>query len=457
MSPAKVSSQNGAFQVVLSRVEGDPLLRGRCLAQMYRVEGDQAKLVWARSLINEQRPCELLVTNKGELVTLDDSQRLGKHPVVCYGTDGKLGYIGRLEDFPELLNNQQVRTTESGVRWREASACFLSDLAQCLVIVPPRRDPIVLRVPSGLRLSSLLAKEDPRTHGFDWRELEAEIQRKAEQAGIERPAAAREMKPKTTKRTESRMAPGAWHPDTLRLLSLETRDEAMQNLLKQGVYPENPSYTEDRAGKVKEVVICPQPGGRPLLAVFAGSEFERSDVSPRSGHLVVIRNDGVIFPYYQGANSIDGYLMDLNGDGVMDCLDSLDYGYDEGTLTGLYLVPITEDFEPALVVYWKKESFEWRSDQPEPERNPTIQIGRKRKGSFETVAEYRWSREEMRWVGPKGSLRDRFWRVDGDPDETAKKLLGPESEVGADQPATAPESKPVDEEKPKQESEERSK
>jgi hypothetical protein len=263
LSSPRAKSRNGAFQVVISRTGGFPKVPGHCLAQMFRVDGDRPKLVWTRNLINDYRPCELLVTDDGGLVTLDDDQRLGRHPVVFYGPNGRLGYLGRLEDFPELLNNKQVRETEAGVRWREVSACFLSEVAPCFVIVPPRREPIVLRVPWGIRFSSLLAKHDRHTHGFDWLVLEAEIERKAEQAGIERPAATQASKPKTIRRTESRMAPGVWNPDVLRLFSLEERDAALQKLLKEGYYPEDPNYTEDSAGKIKEVVVCPQQSGRP--------------------------------------------------------------------------------------------------------------------------------------------------------------------------------------------------
>ena len=103
-----------------------------------------------------------------------------------------------------------------------------------------------------------------------------------------------------------------WNTDVLRLFLLEERDEALQKLLKEARYPKDPAYTEDDVGRIKEVVLCPQQGARPLVTIFAGSKSDPEDVSPRSGHLVVIRNDGLILPFYQGASYLDGHFRDLN-------------------------------------------------------------------------------------------------------------------------------------------------
>jgi hypothetical protein len=234
-----------------------------------------------------------------------------------------------------------------------------------------------------------------------------------------------------------------WNKDVVRLFSPAERDEALQKLLKEARYPKDAAYKEDDAGKIKDVVLCPNPNGRPMVTVFAETPHGRVDVPARSGHFIIIRNDGMIIPFYCGANSLDGYYRDLNGDGVIDYLESWDFGYDEGNLTGLHLVPITEKFIPALVVYWKDGDFTWRLIESEPGRDYKVEIGSTKRGRFELVAEYKWSKDEKRWVGPEGSVDAGFVRVDGDPNEKAKKLLmREEKKDGEERSADAPEWKP---------------
>ena len=118
-------------------------------------------------MINDYWPCEIFVTNKGEVITLDDSSLFGKHPVIIYSKIGALSYIGRVSDFPETENNKEIHRTESGLRWREKCECYLSEVVNVFVIVPPNHEPIFLEINyPGLRLSlaatekrKLLAKE----------------------------------------------------------------------------------------------------------------------------------------------------------------------------------------------------------------------------------------------------------------------------------------------------------
>lgn len=143
---------------------------------MFRNEGKGHVLIWSRPLINDYRPCELLVTNKGELVTLGDSQGLGIHPVVLYGSTGELKHIARLSDFPELEHNKKIPTTESGCRWREYSTYYLSEIASCLVIAAPDKDPVFVSVPHGLRISKFVSSR----YKIDWDDLQAEAKKRVE-------------------------------------------------------------------------------------------------------------------------------------------------------------------------------------------------------------------------------------------------------------------------------------
>jgi len=176
MAKPRISSENGNYQIVITPFQGFPKAPGSCVAQMFKKEGNKNVLIWSRALINNYSPCELLVTNKGHLVTLDDSDGLGLHPVVFYNSIGKLEYIARLSDFPELKQNKKIPNTESGCRWRESSTYFLSNIASCLVIVAPDEDPVFLSIPSGLRIS----KSSSKHYKVDWDKLQAEVKLRVE-------------------------------------------------------------------------------------------------------------------------------------------------------------------------------------------------------------------------------------------------------------------------------------
>ncbi|WP_425399467.1 hypothetical protein [Aeoliella sp.] len=216
-----------------------------------------------------------------------------------------------------------------------------------------------------------------------------------------------------------------WNQDVLRLFSIEERDEALRQILLAANYPDQPRYKEDgeHITRVKEVVLCAQLSGLPLVTVFAGNKWEPEDVAPRSGHFIVIRSDGMVLPFYKGAISLHGHFRDFNGDGVVDYLSAWGWKAKEGMFTGLHLVPIAEPFEAALVVYWPQDQLDWKLHRPDLRCLPTIQLGTTDSGEFKPVAEYKWSKEDNQWQGPQRSLEAGFVRCDGDPNELALGLL----------------------------------
>ena len=218
-----------------------------------------------------------------------------------------------------------------------------------------------------------------------------------------------------------------WNADVLRLFLLQERDAALQKILSEARYPKDAAYTEEQAGEIKQVVICPQPDKPPLVAIFTRSTFEPDDVSPRSGRLILIRSDATILPFYRGANYLDGHFRDLNGDGVIDYVKSWGFRYGDSSVTSLHVIPIQEPFGPSLVIHWKSGSFTWRCHQPDLGRTPAIQIGTEEGGKFAVAAEYRWSPTDVRWVGPKGSRQAGFL-FEMDRLRAASQLIGTPSE-----------------------------
>ena len=140
------NSPDDQFIARIPEVNGYPNSPGTCIIQVFKRKGEYGfELVWKRALINDYWPCEIFVTNNGEVITLDDSSRYGKFPVVMYSKTGKLSYLWRMSDFPEIENNKAIKETESGLRWREKCTYYLSEVADLFVIVPPNKEPIFIR------------------------------------------------------------------------------------------------------------------------------------------------------------------------------------------------------------------------------------------------------------------------------------------------------------------------
>ena len=97
--------------------------------------------------------------------------------MVIYSSIGGLRYVSRIEDFPELKDNKEIPTTESGLRWRESSVYFLSEATQYFIILAPKNKPIVINIPHGFR-----------EYGFESSVIEAEIKKRTEHDGTRQPA-----------------------------------------------------------------------------------------------------------------------------------------------------------------------------------------------------------------------------------------------------------------------------
>jgi hypothetical protein len=177
-------SSNERYKAELTRENGHNSILGKCHIRVSHIENGSQQLVWERYLINNFSPVAVLVSNKGEVVTLDDSQHLGKHAIVTYGPDGRLNKIYRIEDFKELSENPLIPETESGIRWRENCDYYISDLGSVFVVIPPKENPILIGINTG-RLSKRALDKFGKYYNFtfSWDDLVNEVKKRQNQEG----------------------------------------------------------------------------------------------------------------------------------------------------------------------------------------------------------------------------------------------------------------------------------
>jgi hypothetical protein len=214
------------------------------------------------------------------------------------------------------------------------------------------------------------------------------------------------------------------HEDVQQLLSRETRDAAMTRILARGEHRGPGTYAEPtQKARVGHVVMCPQPSGPPIFAVFLlGSMHKRENVA--GGHLITVAGDGAIVRCWCGNNSLeaDAVFEDVNGDGVVDRIETMNCGVEGGgNVRVLFVLPITEAVMPTLriAIEWREPSLaEWqtawrvvRAGGGEPVR---VQIGPRDPKTGEpskVTAEWRWHAERKAWVGPGGGPGQSFVRM----------------------------------------------
>ena len=209
------------------------------------------------------------------------------------------------------------------------------------------------------------------------------------------------------------------HSDVQQLLGQESRGAALRRILGRAQYRGPGKYTEEnKKCDVRHVVMCPQPKGPPLFAVFVSGFFNRQMHTPK-GHLILVASDGVIVRCYQGNNLADGVFADVNGDGIVERIEQMCYGWGEGTkvkVRELFVLPMTEEVVPSLRIAFDVdcEITGWRVI-PAKGKNPArVQIGPKntKTGEIEKVTgEWKWNAKLSAWVGPGGGPNQDFIRL----------------------------------------------
>jgi hypothetical protein len=174
--------------------------------------------------------------------------------------------------------------------------------------------------------------------------------------------------------------------------------------------------------EVRDVIACPQLGGKLLFAVFFDDPPTES--ATREAWFELVQMDGTLLPD-QRWDVTGNPFRDINGDSVLDQLDCMNFEFDEKdeprcSAAVLHVIPITESREPTLVVACGRKGagqLKWRLQ--ETNRPGVFEVVLEKSGEGKAhdavKAVYRWSERARGYEGPEGSVAGDFLRVDLDP------------------------------------------
>jgi hypothetical protein len=210
---------------------------------------------------------------------------------------------------------------------------------------------------------------------------------------------------------------GWWRHWTVRKLLDPTQREAVyKRIVEWQRYRGTPRYTVDPLSSgepIHDVVLCTQRGGRPFYAVVVKQPW-----SGAGHHFELVDFDGTFVPVFLGWNVGSCDFKDLNGDRVLDRLESRSYRLESGkNVQALTLIPMTPDQKLALRVVYRIHLASWAWTVVDTSGElPEIRLGPRDPASGEVTprATYRWERSQSRYVGPGGGIDQNFFRVDED-------------------------------------------
>ena len=206
------------------------------------------------------------------------------------------------------------------------------------------------------------------------------------------------------------------------LLDAQKRDAALAALL---------GLKDAGACKVNHVVVCPQADGGPLYAVFKAEGYERrmgGGPGKAIGHVILFDGKGTEHPFWHNANSISGLFRDVNGDGIVENVETNSISpaappgmpLERFSVKVLHVLPIVLKADPVLLVAYgigqpghpeDKPPWHWRAVDLDADGRLEIQFGPKTEKGLEPQATYTWSEKDKRYVGPDGADTQRFKRL----------------------------------------------
>lgn len=203
-----------------------------------------------------------------------------------------------------------------------------------------------------------------------------------------------------------------WSGTVRGLFDPKTRDATFTRIAEADSREPGAPEGKTEAKPVKDVVVCPEPDGPPMIAVFLKSSYDKANAPSRSGHFVLLNGEGKFLPVFQNANSLDArdVFEDINGDGVIDCVMTFNSMFEGGFLKRLTVLPMVREQVPSLTVLFKSSGFTWRLKKTDGAPGE-IEIGRTKGKSFTPVVTYKWSKAAARWEGPDGGDGAAFARV----------------------------------------------
>lgn len=106
-------------------------------AEFYRQQADKSyRLEWERELVNPVSPVDVLVTNQGYVLTLDNWHNKGYGKIVaCYTPQGNLLRSYELKDLYPEDRISKIDHSESSRHWRGTAFGFVDPSAQTKIYV----------------------------------------------------------------------------------------------------------------------------------------------------------------------------------------------------------------------------------------------------------------------------------------------------------------------------------
>ena len=108
---------------------------GNCQAILYKLTEEKKEEVWSRYLINDTRPFNVFVADSGRyVVTMDETGRIGKLPIVIYDDRGRLVRVHSRETLDLNRDYNRIQRTMYSFWWSEDSVSFFGPNEQTFII-----------------------------------------------------------------------------------------------------------------------------------------------------------------------------------------------------------------------------------------------------------------------------------------------------------------------------------
>jgi DNA-binding transcriptional ArsR family regulator len=124
----------------------------------------------------------------------------------------------------------------------------------------------------------------------------------------------------------------------------------------------------------------------------------------------------VVRPFGHDTVLSHGTLADINGDEIVELVDSMTYGVEGGgTATILTVWAVKAKAEPllTLLLNWEKDEWTYRLADQDGDGVSDIEAGPRTAAGFMPKAVWKWDRAKRAYVGPRGEVGDHFRIING--------------------------------------------
>lgn len=210
------------------------------------------------------------------------------------------------------------------------------------------------------------------------------------------------------------------------ILLNRNRDRAICDLVRLQRYRSTPRYTVDECTTRKVRQLIGSPNDDVFGVTLEVSYLDGPRDAPFAGELVLFDREGFLIPVYAASNvleSRDGFFQyRMGGDWAIVHSIRVSAG-NETAVQIISVVPLEREQRAALRVIigapvnsydCKGFHWSWQARDVDGDLVPEIEIGPNLEppGRISPRAVFRWSEDDGRYLGPDGSPRDGWLRID---------------------------------------------